>query len=162
MFEAIACCRVESFCGKELVTLTDASSSIDANVPTAFPTFNFTGVREAFARSIDEPDSTQQAMPDPASVTEPWITSALLGLNLALLLADEMVTMGADGASIITVTEAVANLLLSNTTTVNKDVVPAAFATALSLTADADQAVDIAGNAQVEVNLGTDWEHDQA
>ena len=76
-------------------------------------------------------------------------------------MADEMETMGAEGASIITVTEAVADLLPSNTMTANCEVVPAVFSTALSLNADADQAVDIAGKAQVELNVGADWEHDQ-
>ena len=72
-----------------------------------------------------------------------------------------METMGAEGASIITVTEAVADLLASNTTTANKEVVPAVFSTALSFNADDDQAADFVGKAQVELNVGADWEHDQ-
>ena len=76
-------------------------------------------------------------------------------------MTDVIETMGAEGASIITTTEAVADLLPSNTTTANKEVVPAVFSAAFSLNADADQAADFVGKAQVELNVGADWEHDQ-
>ena len=72
-----------------------------------------------------------------------------------------METMGAEGASIISVTEAVADLLPSNTMTANCEVVPAVFSTALSRNADVDQAADLVAKAQEELNVGADWEHDQ-
>ena len=71
MSEAVACSSAASFCGEEFVTLTDASSSMGAKTPTAFPTRDLTGVKDALARSIEDPDTAHQALPDPVSVTVP-------------------------------------------------------------------------------------------
>ena len=77
-------------------------------------------------------------------------------------MADVMDTTGADGETMSTVTEAVADLLLSNTTTLKEEVVPEDCCAAFNINAESDQAAGFAGKAQVELNVGADWEQDQA
>ena len=67
-------------------------------------------------------------------------------------------TEGADGASIITVTDAVADLPASDTIRANTDIVPDDCGTASSANVDPERTAGVTRKAQVELNVGADWE----
>ena len=155
-------------CGKALgvttrfIAVATSVKPPEEKLSAALPTFALTGVRDAVARSTDEPDSVHHASPNPLTRTAALITSALLGLIFVLPKEELIDTTGAEGARIMIVTEAEADLVWSETTMENVEVVPLDCGLASTVNAELVNAADPMAKAQVELNDGADCEQDHA
>ena len=144
------------------MTVNVAVSSSSDGKPAVPPTLVRIGVRAAAAKSNDEPDNVHHAVPNPFKCTTAFITSALFELIVVLSMEELIDITGADGTRIITVTDAAADLVKSETTTENTEVVPEDCCCAFILKAALLSCADSIGNGQVELNDGADCEQDHA